>query len=419
MCSKKQRIISLILLCGILGTVSGCRGKHAAENSAVETDPTSSKIVVNGAKIVTYFTGMTEDAFKKATNVTVDYDQKTGCYRAVIKAGKAGPFSKDSNGNFILKNAQTGSSYNAGQFETYLHEKLIEETGTYTAKKPGTFNVVTASVDTMTLQNQAAARGEKAVFLVASDYDGIEAVSGNSVPSIAIYLGDVIQGPFGCFPGALLRLYSQIRENTRVATNSFDPQNPRVHMLKSDFLDTQNGYPYLNKNITFYGNIETFLKSNNYSFSIMYHKNQSAPIKGARIGNGFEAFVIPSKQPEYTVDQIFSAGLSLGAYKTGFMNGYAAPEVFIEALAQKILFDIYDSAIRAAIKNNRDTVYLLPIGCGVFGNKKIWAGMALERCKELIVKSGLTIKYVISESEYDEFLDILTHLVKETGGEKN
>jgi len=396
-------------------------------------------VSIKGANVVTYFTGMPEQEFKNATNATVEYNPKTGGYIIVLKPtiadqAQSGPFSCDENGNFILTNRAKTAIYSAGQCETYTHEYLATNTKDYRANKSGSVHIVVGSgsdkyTNIIELQHQAALLGEKAAFLVASDYDGIEAVSGHSDPSIDIYLGDPTQGPsasFGCFAGALLRLYSQIRENKTVPTRFFDSKNPRVHMLKSDFLDTQNGYVYLNRDIVFDGDVEKFLENNHYSFSIMYHKNQSVMVKNAEVsGERFKSFTSPAKIPEQTVDQILSAGLSLGMYKAGFMNGHGASEAFVEAFAQKILFDIYDSSIRAAIKNKRKVVYLLPIGCGVFGNKKLWAGRALAKCKELILRSGITVKYIIpglekrafeTIEEFNGFIDVIRKLAQETNG---
>lgn len=441
--NRKNTIYTTILYCGLISIFTGCQHgpvDHLATSlQKLVIEPTEEPIediVIKGTDIFTHFTGMTEAAFKKATNATVEYGATTGkdkYYKNMLKPGQSGPFSQNSAGDFILTNNVTGATYNAGQYVVYPPEYLTQNTENYKANKPGSFHVVIGSgvdkqTDIVNLQLQAALSGEKAAFLVASNYNGIEVVSGNSDPSIDIYLHDPTQGPaasFGCFPGALLRLYSQIREAKQVPTSFFDPKNPQVHMLKADFLDTQNGYVHLNRDIVFDGGIEPFLEKNHYSFSIMYHKNQAVSVKHAIVGNYFESFTIPGKIPEHTVDQILSAGLSLGGYRESFLNGYNAPEAFLEALAEKILFDVYSASIRAAIKNQRDTVYLLPIGCGVFGNKKIWAGRALERCKFLIRDSGLTVKYIIpglekkffeTDQEFNGFIDVIKKLTQETGG---
>ncbi len=400
---------------------------------------------LKGPAIFEYFTGQDETTFKNATNVTVIYDEKSGTYRPVIKPGTSGgPFTLNANGDFTITNLKTGITYNAGQFETYT-KKTFEKTQLPAIEKKGTFNIVVAKwtqhVDSIERQYAAAFKEEKAAFLAASNYDGIEEIGGTDDPSVASNLWDPTQGPavsLGALPGMLLRLYSQIREDERVSTNFFDPNNPRVHMLKMTSLVTQNGYVYFT--YPMHGtameltqeNFQNILNGENYTCGIMYHKNVSVTASNAIVvGQHFESFTVPEPHPTTTIDQIFAAGLSLGQYRETLIAAWSGKPKkwitsFAELLAQKILDDIYALSIQAAAKNGRNVLYLLPIGCGAFGNKHLWVAKALEKAKNLIIDSGITVKFTIwpgnnpnsyeSEQEYNEFIAILKKLVKDTGG---
>lgn len=433
----------ILLTCCMLCALTAC-----SRNSIVDLAQSlkqlaePKKLIIEGKSIFEYVTGQNETAFKKATNVTVVYDEKTGAYRPIIKSDASdGPFSLAKNGDFILTNAKNGRTYNAGQFETYTHESLKKEPQKIAGKK-GTFNVVEIYWSLgawLKLQYDAAARWEKPTFLAASNYDGIEEKSGTDDPTVASNIWDPTQGPaasLGALPGMLLRLYSQIREDVRVFTNYFDPNNPRVHMLKMTGLETQNGYVYFinpmhGATMSLPENFENILQGANYSCGIMYHKNISVTASDTVVsGNYFKSFTVPEPHPANTIDQIFAAGLSLGEYKTTLIKAYSdKPEEtwiknFAELLAQKILDDIFMLSVQAAAKNERDVLYLLPIGCGVFGNKHLWVGKALAKTKDLIINSGLTVKFIFGPGyhpnetieEYNEFITILKQLAEDTGG---
>ncbi|MCL5436464.1 MAG: hypothetical protein M1549_01130 [Candidatus Dependentiae bacterium] len=423
----------------------GSTEHHETKNK----DETSNVKIIPAAEYFEYLMGQPEKVFKNNRNVTISYDARNESYRVVPKKNATGPFVQEANGDFSITNPKIGVKYNAGQFTTYTHQTFKAEPEF--TKKNGTFNVVEIYWSLgawLQLQYEAAIRGEKAAFLAASNYDGIEEMSGEDDPTVASNLGDPTQGPaasLGALPGMLLRFYSQIREGKEVLTNKFDDKNPRVHMLKMTGLNTQNGYVYftdhlmpgtetklpkdLEEGTPDKENFESFLRRASYSCGIMYHKNISVTASNSVASSSrFENFSVPAPLPTNTIDQIFAAGLSLGQYRNTLIQEFTKNKVWIEAfadlLAQKIMEDIIALSIRATVKNNAEVLYLLPIGCGVFGNKHLWLGRALKKAKDLIVGSGLTINFVFGPNyyryetpdEYNTFMTTLKNLVQETGG---
>lgn len=409
----------------ILFILSGCRAKKSIDECVLSPQCLGPAKIIKGDLYYPHVFGMPELQFKQGINVKILY--KDGSYIPELISPN-GYFSQDENGDFFVTNGC--ARWNAGQFKSYriteLRKKEISA-----AKNQGKFSVVTAKysgglpeklagyVDVFAMQWQSVLKGEKALFLAASGYDAIEAVDMHGTINLDDYRYDHTQGPavsLGCFGASALRFYSQALQPVAVKSALFDAEIPHIQLLRADFLDMKNGYPLFNKSIGKQNNVDEFLTKNHYDLSVLYHQHCDVTARAA--SSGWATFTVSNQPIGSTVDQIFAAGLSLGFYKLGLLNGQVVDETFLTNLAKRILADTCEAVVRLAIEYGREKVYIWALGCGVFGNKRSWFADALLLCEDLIKKSGCEF-ILVSDSEptgTDDFNKKIKTLCKNTGG---
>jgi len=247
-------------------------------------------------------------------------------------------------------------------------------------KKPASIIILTRDydgdskfVDVSHLQSLKENR--YAVFQVASNFNGVEAISDESSPdNISFtenYTHDRTQGPaasVSCGGAAITRVHAAFFE---INTNSESWKQTRDHQveflghekLKNHF-PVKNGYVCLPQN----GEEDPFPSIDTPEYGSLLGVARIGLHKNAQVTSGQRAFKMHIvTDPEQIVDQVFCAAVNIGQGYSGMINRKSSN---CEMKCSFALDLAYEGVYLSAIANKRKKIFLTLIGGGVFGNSK-------------------------------------------------
>jgi len=101
---------------------------------------------------------------------------------------------------------------------------------------------------------------------------------------------------------------------------------------------------------------------------------------------------------DHVINHIYSVGLHLGRNRTEEFN-YNPKNKNMKRLAQLLLYATYEGVIEAAIKLEKEKLYLTLVGGGAFNNDPQWICDAIMRIMPRIKESGIKTYLVIFDSK--------------------
>lgn len=265
---------------------------------------------------------------------------------------------------------------------------------------------------------QGLPENSNAVFQVASNFNGIEAISEMVHPEIENfterYYLDRTQGPAASISAgaaAIIRVHAPFYDsklNPEVWDQTRRQQLNFLSKLSSHF-PQQNGY------IAFTGDEPKFPKPYSKEYYKMlldvfmcYH--QECQVITGHKDNGGKLYKVHN--PDQKVDQVFSAAVNICQGKLAKTNANAPNS---ETKCRFVLESAYNGAYLEAISNKRSKLFLTLIGGGSFGNRKEWILDAiLSAHKKWAVKNLTTLEKVVlvafkNSDIPTEFLDKLIY----------
>jgi len=289
--------------------------------------------------------------------------------------------SQHSDGSLFITNCTNQKKkFNAGRFSVLRLEDLRREVETSSPSKPALcpLEIITC-LDGSSTRNvdvahlQAMPENRNAVFQVASNFNGVEAISESIPPDRSSftenYIYDHTQGPAASIsagPGAITRVHAAFYDPNKPQSDWDQTSSRQVNFLEdlNEHFPITNGYVVLNGEEPTFPNVgsDTYAKLFD-QVKIGYHHNTQVTT-GHREGEYLEAI----KDPEQLVDQVFCAAMNVGQGESGIRNSTGPGSV------QKMRFILdsgYAATYLSAIKHKRKHLVLTLIGGGVFGNPKI------------------------------------------------
>lgn len=321
--------------------------------------------------------------------------------------------------------AQDGTEYAAGRMRLMTIGDLRAQTKNFAAPaQPGRISLLASThgfprgVDQGSLQ--ADPKNNNAVFLVASNFNGLELIDQyDRMLSISDYVGDHTQGPYASIsaaPGLILRHYYWFKTFPHYPESPYNPDDPltwrqtpqhQLNLLDKTTIPVRNGYAAL------YAAPGNTITEQMASFAYTYEDIQVLVHEGIEVPFGYK----PTKQQhEYIpcnrnrITQVFSAAIGWPYGNSSYLSHPRA-----QTLGKDLIKAAFEGTIRAALLTGASRVYLIHIGGGVFGNPHSWLVEALASLKPLIISSGIE---VVVQGKYNtaQANALLDALISETDG---
>ncbi|KAH3761246.1 hypothetical protein Pelo_6939 [Pelomyxa schiedti] len=303
----------------------------------------------------------------------------------------------DVNGkpNVELTNLKSGKKWNAGRLRIVTIKQLLDEVEAMpdpTTPANPTFIIVTrsdqdseAEVDVAALQ--AVPKNKNSTFLVASNFNALEAISETSYPSnphfTEYYVYDKTQGPaasIGAGAAAIARVYAAFIDDHSPPVQWKQTETRQINLLGHPDLAQHfpivNGYvvydstnkPEAEEEFPAEGTPEYRSLLENYCVAL--HENVQATFGSS----GSSLPVVDD--PTQVIDQVFCAAVNMAQGANGQANR-KSPNA--EAKAKFILEACFTGMYLSAILNGRAQIFPCLIGSGAFGNSPDWVWTALYR----------------------------------------
>ena len=205
---------------------------------------------------------------------------------------------------------------------------------------------------------QSLSENNGACFQVASNFNGLEAVSEKTLSKLADYPADKTQGPqasLSAMPGLILRqfYYNDMAGQQSQDDNYLRQQDRQFNFLKDFGVITKNGYPK--------SGLEGITEYNSHCFKILYHSNIQVTFGGYdRAAAHGERNNIVATQPNQRIDQVFMAALNL--------SQPPCDPAQAREKANLILRWSYEATLKSAIAHGKKLIFLTRLGGGAFGN---------------------------------------------------
>ena len=267
----------------------------------------------------------------------------------------------------IIINKETKEEFSCGSLEVIPLKELRQ----YAKKsnQPATIELIVAldmqsqnevNVSTM----QAMPQYNNAVFLAASNFNGVESVSETIPPNAnnftTNYVYDHTQGPFasvGAPAAALQRTIFPFYDKKTNPNEWEQTQTKQIEMLKDvdEIYHVQNGYPMLD------AKSKEPKEKDTEKFKGVIHSN----VEVSMISLRGTIIVLPENERN-RVDQVFAAATNVGQGISGYENAVICQDK--QYIVKYTLDCGYETTYLTAIKNERQTIVLTLLGGGVFGN---------------------------------------------------
>jgi len=311
------------------------------------------------------------------------------------------PFRFGSSGELIL-----AGKYNAGVLEVRPLGEITASLGGWPAegspKKEGPgpiFTIVTRTdaeslrfVDVAALQ--AAPENKNAMFQVASNFNVLEAISEDSLPTTPnfteFYIYDKTQGPaasISAAPAAIARVYAAFANEKTPPSEWCQTDKRQINLLEhpdvARHLPVKNGYVCLPDDssrgdaasIAAAKAMPEFPAAGSPEFFQLLDKCKVAVHRDVQVTYGSSGAMLSIvTEPTQCVDQVFCATVNIGQGYTGRVNR-RSPN--IEAKCRFTLQVAFESAYAAAIARRRKQLFLCLVGAGVFLNSIEWVWDAI------------------------------------------
>jgi len=226
---------------------------------------------------------------------------------------------------------------------------------------------------------QALVSNKKAVFQVASNFNGIEAITEDGHPDhdhfTEIYWRDNTQGPAASISAgaaAIARVHSAFLGTSNDLTTWSQTKKRQLNFMENlkDHFPQHNGYVILSGTEPKFPRVES---KDYYKLLLMsktcYHKNCQVTT-GHKSTIGLEKVLNTSQ----VVDQCLCAAINIAQGASGMVN---ATMLDIESKCRFALDLAYFGTYLEAIINGRSRIFLSMVGGGAFGNKKEWIYSAM------------------------------------------
>ena len=302
--------------------------------------------------------------------------------------------SKYTTPEMIIKNNKTGKKYSCGSLELIpLKELRAIDT---TSQGSSTFEIIIildnesrpqVSVDSQ----QSMKQYSNAVFLVASNFNGVESVSEDCSPNsrnfVTNYIYDPTQGPsasLGAPAAAIQRCIFPFYDKKKEPSTWTQTKEKQIEILGGiPNYTIMNGYPLLNKDV------KDVTESDYDNYLCCIHSNVEVTFSQCR-----STFKPIEKDERNHIDQVFAAALNVGQGMSGYSNRECTED---KPMLRQLPLDCgYEAAYLTAIRNKRDTVVLTKLGGGVFGNSFDDINKSIIRAHlKYGVKNNGTIKKVV------------------------
>ncbi|KAH3764491.1 hypothetical protein Pelo_3597 [Pelomyxa schiedti] len=288
------------------------------------------------------------------------------------------PFLDAGDGNLVVQNVKTRNLFRAGKFEPItlgtLREKLDSKTvSDALPKAPCMFEIRTRDYETASkyvdvAYIQGLKENERAVFQVASNFNGVESPSESRAPDASSftedYISDRTQGPaasVSAAAAAIARVHAAFYDPFKPPSSWRQTREKQIEFLENikQHFPVRNGYVILSEEPTnFPGPAEQGDLLN--STKIGLHTDCQVVFGGCPDWDHFT--VVPSK---HTVDQVFCAAMNCGQGMSGARNRKHTES---EKKRRFLLDAAYQGSYLAAAVREAPSLFLTLIGGGVFGN---------------------------------------------------
>lgn len=284
------------------------------------------------------------------------------------------------DGSLIITNLKNKKTFSAGTFTLQRLGDLINEVQASAPIRgyvpPCILEIVTRA-DSASIRNvdvahlQAMPENRHAVFQVASNFNGVEAISEGSSPDGSSftekYIYDLTQGPAASISAGAAAI-------TRVHAAFYDPTKPQGEWTQTatrqvNFLaDLRKHFPTHNGYVVLTGREPSFPKVGSAKYDRLFGKvlvgyHHNVQVTTGHRHRGFDVV----DDPKQVVDQVFCAALNIGQGMSGMTNKRVSHS---QEKCQFILDSDYEATYLSAIKHKRKHLVLTLIGGGVFGNSK-------------------------------------------------
>jgi len=216
---------------------------------------------------------------------------------------------------------------------------------------------------------QSLPENRNAVFQVASNFNGVEAISEHSFPTNPTFTEDYIydhtQGPIASISaggGAITRVHAAFYDPSKPQREWSQTDTRQHNFLKNlkEYFPVFNGYIVLQpESLPFPRDVQEQNKLLEKCY-VGYHKNVQVTF-GEAISRKFRKV----NDPDQIIDQVFCAGMNMAQGSSGWRNS-TSPNASLKA--SFILQSAYEGTYLTAITNDRKNIFLTMIGGGVFGN---------------------------------------------------
>jgi len=330
------------------------------------------------------------------------------------------------DGSLLVVNQKNGKKFKAGTFRVCTLQELVGEVESLVPREDSTepprergqvlFEIITRadreSIRFVDVAYQQAERDNRnALFQVASNFNGVEAISERSAPDnpsfTENYIYDMTQGPAASISAgaaAITRVHAAFFDPSKPASQWEQTSHKQVNFLQNlkEHFPVQNGYVCLT------GSEPPFPSRGGREWddlllkvAVGYHHNVQVTT-GHRSGSILQVV----NDPDQLIDQVFCAAMNVGQGTSGARNARQLNSV---DKCKFILQADYEGTYLGAIKHRRSHLYLTLLGGGVFGNERDWIYEAIiEAHYKWAAHPASTLKKVslvlFSDRDFDESL---------------
>jgi len=237
---------------------------------------------------------------------------------------------------------------------------------------------------------QSLAENRDAVFQVASNFNGVEAISDNSTPDedyfCTNYIYDRTQGPVASIsagPAAIARVHAGFfhpdEKDHRVWWQTKDHQINFLDELPNYFT-LKNGYVHLEEEEDDEPSQQATIRvGEDFPDPDTEYSRYRELLKKAKIGvhrgvqvtyghrNGMDLEKVEDNKKEQVIDQVFCAALNISQGQSGYVN---RRNKFADVKTRFCLDLAYEGTYLATTELKRKKLFLTLIGGGAFGNSR-------------------------------------------------
>lgn len=332
---------------------------------------------------------------------------------------------------FEIRNVLTGTVTRAGQFSVLgLGEMVTMDRDVFGSvdnsstphqlvpfllltKRPGSKDRKSLDVGYL----QSLPEYHEAVFQVASNFNGIEAISQSSDPEdksfCSKYVNDHTQGPAASMSAggaAIVRALAGMHGPALPPTEWRQTKTKQVNFLsrvlpKLEVARSINGYLVLDPlGTSTYGAASPGSPSAVDELLPLYEVGYHRACEVTSGHRCLHTGVAEAARKGQTIDQVFAAAVNLAQGYDGRMNR-KCPQA--EAITRLTLRAAYEGAYLAARLNGRKTLVLTLVGGGVFGNSYEWICDAIAEAHKLYGRQPLIRVVLVCNTPLEGFEEAL------------